>query len=420
MSDSYHDTLQNNDYRDWKKKTTIFLTSQSISLFGSSLVAYAIIWYITLTTSSGVMMTISILTSFLPQILISLFAGVWADRYNRKYIIMGADALVAVSTLILAIFFFMGYKELWLIFAVSAVRSIGSGIQSPSVSAILPQFVPQEKLMRVNGIKASIQSCITLLSPAVGGILLTAFSVEIAFFVDVVTAAIAIGIMTSLHVRPHINKKQTEKVNVLTEFKQGIAYVKKNKMISYLLIYYIFFFFLISPAAFLTPLMVVRNFGSEVWRLTLNEILFSGGSILGGIFMSVWGGFNNRMHTIALSCLGFGLCTLLLGLSTNFVFYLFVMGITGIFLPLFNAAETVLIQENVDNKVQGRVFSIIEIIATAVMPIGMLLYGPLADFINIESILLVTGACIAILATVIFINNNRQKFISAAPEKENS
>jgi DHA3 family macrolide efflux protein-like MFS transporter len=244
--------------------------------------------------------------------------------------------------------------------------------------------------------------------------------VEIAFFVDVVTAAIAIGIMTSLHVRPHINKKQTEKVNVLTEFKQGIAYVKKNKMISYLLIYYLFFFFLISPAAFLTPLMVVRNFGPEVWRLTLNEILFSGGSILGGVFMSVWGGFKNRMHTIALSCLGFGLCAVLLGLSTNFVFYLHIMGITGIFLPLFNAAETVLIQENVDNKVQGRVFSIIEIIATAVMPIGMLLYGPLADFVNIESILLVTGVCIVILAIVIFINNNRQKFISAAPEKENS
>ena len=409
---------KNNTYENWQQKTIIFLISQSISLFGSSLVAYAIIWYITLTTSSGLMMSISILASFLPQILISLFAGVWADRYHRKYIIMVSDGLVAVSTLVLALFFLMGYKQVWLIFAVSAVRSIGSGMQSPAVSAILPQFVPQEKLMRINGIKSSIQSCIMLLSPAAGGVLLTLFSVETSFFVDVITAAIAIIIMAFLHIRPHINIPQVKQVGILIEFGEGIAYVRKNKLISYLIIYYVFFFFLISPAAFLTPLMVARSFGPEVWRLTLNEILFSGGSILGGVFMSVWGGYKNRMHSIALACLGFGVCSILLGVSDNFVFYLSIMGITGIFLPMFNTAETVLIQENVDNKVQVRVFSIIDLIATAVMPVGMFLFGPLADCIQIKYILLATGLCIAVLALIIFINNSKNKFAEFSQKEE--
>ena len=96
---------------NWKKSITRFLTAQTISLFGSSLVQYAIVWYITLTTSSGKMLTISTLCGFLPQILISLFAGVWIDRYDRKLMIMLSDSVIAVSTLLLAIAFLSGHKR---------------------------------------------------------------------------------------------------------------------------------------------------------------------------------------------------------------------------------------------------------------------------------------------------------------------
>ncbi|NMC57710.1 MAG: MFS transporter [Eubacteriaceae bacterium] len=397
----------NEDYRDWKRKTTIFLCSQGISLFGSSLVAYAIIWYITLKTTSGSMMTISIIMSFLPQVLISMFAGVWADRYNRKHIIMLSDGLVAVSTLILAIFFFIGYKKLWLIFAVSAIRSIGSGIQSPAVSAILPQFVPKDKLMKVNGIKGSIQSLITLLSPAAGGVLLTMYSVEVSFFVDVITAAIAISIMTSLKAGKHIDFAAGNEFESISDLKKGFIYINNNKLIKNLLIYYVFFFLLVSPAAFLTPLMVARSFGGEIWRLTLNEILFSGGAVLGGIIISSWGGFKSHMKTIAVSCFGFGVCTVLLGFSPNFIFFLIAMGMAGIFVPIFNAVESVMIQESVEHTMQGRVFGIIEIFAVGLMPVGMLFYGPIADIIRIENILIITGLLIAALACVIFKNNKQ-------------
>ncbi|MEL7569908.1 MAG: MFS transporter [Eubacteriaceae bacterium] len=398
----------NEDYRDWKKKTTIFLCSQGISLFGSSLVAYAIIWYITLTTTSGSMMTISIIMSFLPQVLISLFAGVWADRYNRKHIIMLSDGLVAVSTLILAIFFFIGYREIWLIFAVSAIRSIGSGIQSPAVSAILPQFVPKDKLMKVNGIKASIHSLITLLSPAAGGVILTMLSVEASFFVDVITAAIAISIMTALKVGKHIEYITRNEFEAISELKKGFKYINNNKLIKNLLTYYVFFFLLVSPAAFLTPLMVARSYGAEIWRLTLNEILFSGGAVLGGIIISSWGGFKSHMKTIAMSCFGFGICTVLLGFSPNFIFFLTAMGMAGIFVPIFNAVESVMIQESVEQGMQGRVFGIIEIFAVGLMPVGMLFYGPLADVIKIETILVITGFLIAALACLIYKNNKQE------------
>lgn len=392
----------NPDYIGWKKRTAVFLLSQGISLFGSSMVNYAIVWYVTLKTSSGAMMTITILTSFFPQIIIGFFAGVWADRYNRKYVIMASDGLTALATLVLAIFFLIGYRETWLIFVAAAIRSIGAGIQSPAESSILPQFVPKEKLMQVNGINGSIRSFITLLSPAAGGFLLA------AFFVDVVTAVIAISILFFLRVSTHPKAEADQSTSVIEDFKQGISFVRSNSLIRHLLIYYAVFFFLISPAAFLTPLLITRSYGTEVWRLTANEVLYSGGSIFGGFLMASWGGFKNRMQTIALACAAYGISAVLLGISTNFIFYLTVMFFTGIFSPVFYASEAVLIQETVDNDIQGRVFSLIDIIIMAVMPIGMLLFGPIADLTRVENLMITTGALMLVVGWVIYANKEKQ------------
>src|SRR5699024_8066020 len=123
---------------NWFKRTFLFLTGQTITLFGSSLVQFAIGWHITILTKSGLMMTISTLCGFLPQVFISLFAGVWADRFDRKKLIILADSLIAVCTAILALLFTMGYSEIWLLFVISAIRSLGAGVQSPAVSALLP------------------------------------------------------------------------------------------------------------------------------------------------------------------------------------------------------------------------------------------------------------------------------------------
>ena len=155
--------------RSWVKKVVIFFASQTVSIFGSTVVGYSIIWYITLATSSGMMMTIATLCNFLPQILISPIAGVWADRYSRKLMIIIADSCVAIFTLILAVTFIRGNDAMWLIFFVLALRSLFSGIQAPAVGAILPQLVPQEHLMRVNALNSTITSATTLLSPVVGG-----------------------------------------------------------------------------------------------------------------------------------------------------------------------------------------------------------------------------------------------------------
>ena len=156
----------------WVKKAALFLTSQTISMFGSQVVGYSIIWYITLETSSGAMMTLATLCNFIPQIIITLFAGVWADRYSRKNLIILGDVFIAVFTVILAVTFIRGYTEMWLLFFIISMRSLFAGIQMPAVNALIPQIVPQEKLMRVNALYTTMHSVTTLLSPAVGGLVL--------------------------------------------------------------------------------------------------------------------------------------------------------------------------------------------------------------------------------------------------------
>ncbi len=386
----------------WILRAVIFLTSQTISLFGSSIVGFAIIWYITLETSSGSLMTISILCTFLPQILISLFAGVWADRYSRKKLIIFSDLFISFATLILAIFFLSGVKSLSLIFLASIIRSIGAGVQTPAVGAILPQIVPMEKLTRVNGINSVISSVTLLLSPAVGALLLGSAGFAYALLFDVVTAIIAVIVLSFLQVEAIV--KSEKAASTIKELISGIRYIREHILIKYLLIFYALFFFLITPAAFLTPLLVERSFGSDVWRLMANELSWTIGSVLGGIFISIRGGFKNRIYTMAVACLAFGITFALLGVANNFILYLTIMLISGIFMPIFSTSEIVLIQENVEELMLGRVFSIIQIIASVTMPLGMVIFGPIADIIKIEYLMIGTGIFLSFLALYIFSN----------------
>jgi DHA3 family macrolide efflux protein-like MFS transporter len=384
---------------NWSYKAFIFLTGQALSLFGSSIVGYAVIWYITLETSSASLMTIAILCSFLPQVPISLFAGVWADRYNRKLMIILSDLFTAAVTLLMAILLLGGVKAFSIIFIMSALRSIGAGLQMPAVGAILPQIVPTEKLTRVNGINAALNSALMLVSPALGGVLLGTIGLSYTLLVDVVTAAMAVGIMLLLQVEKH--KRTEETHSAVAELKNGLQYIKNHPLLWKLLIFYALFFFLIAPAAFLTPIMIERSFGPEIWRLSANEMAWTFGSLVGGIIISLWGGFPNRLATMALSAAGFGITFALLGTARNFYLYLLIMLISGIFMPIFSTAETVLIQESAEESMLGRVFSIIQIIASTIMPLGMVVFGPLGDVVSIESILIGTGLCLTLLAPFI-------------------
>ncbi|MDR3276673.1 MAG: MFS transporter [Treponema sp.] len=396
---------------NWKKNTSFFLAGQVITLFGSALAQYAITWYIVLETGSGPMMTISIITGVAPMFFISPFAGVWADRYNRKYLINGSDALTALATLVLALLFLSGRRAIGLLFIFSAVRALGSGIQNPAVSALIPQIVPKDQLDRVNGVMGSAQSVVGLTAPMLSGLLLSFTSIEVIFFVDVITAVLGImavfflvkiperlagepAVVTAPAEPPAGPPAGLPKRSYLRDLREGARYVAGHGFIMRIIVIAVFFNFAVAPVVYLTPLQVARNFGPDLWRLSALKVVFAGGLFLGGLLISLWKGFKNRSYTMALACALLGTSGIMLGLAANFWLYLGFTVAVGMALPLFNVPAISALQARVEGAYIGRVFSVFGMVSGAVQPLGMILFGPLSDRLNINLILIACGLII--------------------------
>lgn len=376
----------------WRRDVGIFLSGQTVSLFGSMLVQYAIMWHLTLETRSGAVMATYAVVGFLPQAVVSVFGGVWADRLDRKLLIIGADATIALTTLVLALVMLSGYDALWLIYLVSAVRSAGAGIQTPAVSALLPQITPTEKLLRVNGINGTIQSAMMLVAPAAAAGIYASASIEIVFFVDVVTAFVGILLLVLVPVPRLVRTDQVAGVRgYLADLVGGVRYVATHAFVRWVLVMWGIVFVLIVAPSFLTPLMVVRTFGDEVWKLTANELAFSIGMLLGGIAVSWWGGLRNRVATVVATTALFAVFNVGLGLSTNLWVFFGFMFLIGLGVPFFSTPTMTVLQETVEPERQGRVFGFVGIVMAVAMPLGMAVFGPLADTYSVESLLVAAG-----------------------------
>lgn len=401
---------------NWKKTVGIFMISQTVSLLGSMLVMYAIMWHITLETQSGLMMTIMVMCTFIPALLISPFAGVWADRLNRKMLMITADIGIAFVTLIVAILFFMGFREIWILFVVSVVRSFGQSVHQPAVSAVYPQIVPETHLVKVQGIAQGIQSSSMILMPLLAGLLLAYFELELILFIDVVTAAIAVMILvTYVKLPKHAAELHPSTIDYFEDIKRGLHYVFTHKLIFNILLFSFLFMIMVAAPSFLTYLQVARVFGAEAWRLSALEAIFGTGMLLGSIVITVWGGFKNRLVTFFLCYIAIGLGTVGLGLPFNFIFYIGLWGFVGFFISLSNPLMVGLIQEKVDPKYIGRVFSVFGLINTISLPLGMLIFGPLSDVFDISLIILLSGVGMGIIAMVPLFN--RTLLLEGLPKK---
>jgi len=381
----------------WKRDVAVFLSGQTVSMFGSMLVQYAIMWHLTLETKSGLVLMASAVFGMLPQAIVSIFGGVWADRLNRKTLIIVADASIAVTTLALAIFMMIGYQELWLIYLTLAIRSTGAGIQQPAVAALIPQLVPTDKLLRVNGVFQSIQSAMMLIAPAAAAGIYATMSIVAIFWVDVVTAAIGIGLLLLIAV-PTV--RTVVDTGYFTDLAKGVRYTFTHAFVRWLLVLFAVVFILTVAPSMLTPLMVVRSFGDEVWLLTVNELAFSVGMLAGGLLVAVWGGFRNKVVTVLVASVVFGALTLALGLSTNMWVFFGFMLLVGVAVPFFSTPSTTLLQERVEPEYQGRVFGFVGVVMATAMPIGMVAFGPLADVVPVEWVLIGAGVATFVVVAI--------------------
>ena len=387
----------------WQKRILLFLTSQCITLFGSTLVQMALIWYATMQTSSGVWVAAFTVGSYLPQFLISFIGGVWADRYHRKKLIIGADMLIAFATFIMVLAIPHISSEPALLgglLVMSVVRSFGAGIQTPAVNAVIPQLVPAQQLMRYNGINATMQSVVNFAAPAAAGAVFAVSTLRTTLMIDIVTAVLGTGLLSCL-VLP---KQDTsfEKSGVLSDMKIGVRYAFSDRGIGKLLIIYGLFTFFCVPAGYLAGLLVRRVFGDTYWYLTAVEVVGFAGMMAGGVAMSTWGGFRSREKTLAAGLLAFGSFAIGMGFSKNFILYLGLMAFYGVALTMVQTAITTMLQERTDTSMQGRVFGLLGTMYAGFLPLGMAVFGPLADILPLQWIMIGSGIALILIAVITY------------------
>jgi DHA3 family macrolide efflux protein-like MFS transporter len=401
------------EHAHWKRNVTLFLSGQTISLFGSMIVQYAVMWYVTFETRSGLAVALYAVAAFLPQGVVSIFGGVLADRMNRRVLVMLADGTIAAITLVLALLMLNGVTDLWIILLAVAARSIGAGVQTPAVQAMIPQIAPSDQLMRVNGFFQTIQSAMALLAPAAAGAVFGIFGIVPVFFIDVVTAAIGIVFLAFVAV-PTLARVTEKATSYRQDLVEGMRYIWRHRIVRWLLVVFAIIFLLTVAPSFITPLLVARTFGSEVWMVTVLEIAFSVGMLLGGVLVSTVLAKRSRIGLILVATFGFAVFTIGLGLSPDlWVFYAF-MFLFGLGVPLFSAPFMTLVQETVEPDMHGRVFSYVGIVMALATPIGMVVFGPLADVISVQWLLIFAGiATIAVILVAIMLPSGRAAIAAA-------
>jgi len=398
----------------WKKKVTVFLVGQTVTTFGSLLVQYALLWHLTLTTKSGVVLALAAVFGFLPQAVVSIFAGVWADRVNRKLMIILSDSTIALATLGLAFFMLSGVDDLWLVFLVMAVRSVGAGIQMPAISALIPQIVPTDKLMRVNGINSSVQSSLLIIGPVAAAGIYSTVSLAAILFVDFVTAVIGLSLLATIAVATLSRAASNDKPSYFTDLKEGLNYIFSHDLVRWVMVIYSIVFLLVVAPSNLSPLMLVRTFGGDVWLLTVLELSFGIGMVAGGALMAIFASKMDRLGMMVGTSILFGVLAVVMGFTTNLILFYSLFFLIGLAVPAFSTSSMTLLQETVEPERQGRVFGFVGIVMAVAMPLGMAVLGPLADIVSVEILLIATGAITVLIAVVAVLLPAGKRAIAAA------
>lgn len=383
----------------WKRNTALFLTGQTVSLFGSMVVQYAVMWFVTLQTRSGLAVALYAVAAFLPQGVVAIFGGTLADRVNRRVLVMVSDGTIAVTTLGLAVLMLNGVTDLWVILVAVGVRSIGAGVQTPAVQAMIPQIAPPDRLMRVNGLFGTIQSALALLAPAVAGAVFGVFGIVPVFFIDVVTAGVGIGLLALVAV-PTLTAVAERTTGFREDLVEGARYIGHHPFVRWLMIVFAVIFLLTVAPSFITPLMVARTWGPEVWMVTVLELAFSAGMVVGGVLVSTVLAKRSRIRLIVVSTFLFAALTVVLGLSPSLWFFCAVMLAIGLAVPLFSTSFMTLIQETVPPERHGRVFGYVSIVMALATPIGMAVFGPLADVVSVQVLLIAAGLLAAVVMAI--------------------
>ncbi|MGP3639597.1 MFS transporter [Lentilactobacillus hilgardii] len=378
----------------WRPNIYLFLTSQFLTGITSMIVQYAIIWYLTKETGSATVLSFATILGMLPMVLLSPFVGPLIDRWNKKGLLIVPDIVAALFAIILSISgtFFNAFP-LWLIFISLLMRSIAQTFQMPTIQAVIPTMVPEKEITRVNGQLGMVQSANMIIAPALGAMLFAIIPMKFLILLDVLGAAIGIGIL--LFVKIPSNEKIDDALHVLHNTKLGVSQLVKNKGLWYITLIGAAFTLFYMPCASMYPLMTMSYFQGTVGQAGLIEAIYSAGMLVGGTIIGIFGNWKNRMIPVIAAFFIIGITTgfsgLLPGNQYGFLWFVVLNALAGLATPYFNTLLMAMIQQSYPPQQLGRVLGVLNSLLSLTGPLGLIFAGPLADAIGVEMLFVIAG-----------------------------
>ena len=387
-------------------KRYIFMWSgQLFSILGSSVVNFAITWWVLVLTGSPTLLSIGVFMYMLPMAFLTPIAGVLADRWSRKKIVIIADSLQASTTLWIIALFIFGAANPLVVILIVGLRGIFQAFHVPTVNAITPTMVPKDKLSRMNGFGYLFSSLINIFGPILGALLYEILHGDIflILWIDIITFLIALIPLLIVKI-PIVKRSKIEvkKNSFLFEFKTGIKTIKLIPGILTLLLLSMLLNFLLMPFNVLLPYIIeaphIHAGSASDYAFVM--VFFQVGMVLGALLTSVKKEWKHKLFTY------FGSLVVLTGLLSVFAFapngFFLMLGVAtfvvGFLLPIGNTIYMTIIQTTVPHDKMGRVSSIDHSISSMIAPFGALIAGPLAEVIGARIVFLL-GSIIGIVAT---------------------
>ena len=376
---------------NWKRPFFTIWTGQMFSLVGSQIVQFALVWYLTEQTGSATVLATATLVAMLPMIVFGPFAGALVDRWNRRLVMIAADGAVALASLWLAYMFWIDAVQVWQVYLIMFIRALGGSFHWPAMQASTTLMVPEKHLTRVAGMNQTLYGALNIVGPALGALAMALMPLSAVMMVDVSTALLAILPLLFVVVPQPEPSARLEpgavRPSLFTDIGQALRYIRGWPGLMALIGAAMIFKIALTPAFALLPLLVNQYFSGDAGQLALIEGIFGVGVVVGGLTLSVWGGFHRRIYTMlgGMLVLTAGLLAMGLVPASAFILALAAALVLGLALPFIDGPLMAIMQAGVAPDMQGRVFMLMASLVSLTSPIGLAIAGPVSDSIGLQA-----------------------------------
>ena len=377
----------------WKQKFAVLWVGQALSILTSMLSQYALIWYLTDLTGSSTVLSLATMAALLPQGILSLFTGAFADRFDRRTIMIAADGAIGAISLVLALMAWRAPLTPGPILLVAALRSVGGAFHVPCLQAVTPLIAPPEALTRCAGWSQGIQTVSMLLSPALAAALYAAIPLHWIILLDTLGAVFAICGLLLARLPALKVGDAGQKLRLWQDTREGFAVLRSHRWLWQLCLICALFSVAFMPVSALFPLMSMQYFGREAAAAALVETAFSVGMLAGSVLLGLWGGGKDKILTMTAAVLAMGGALAVTGVlpPSGFWWFAGLSLLMGVTCPFFNSVFMALIQEKVEAQYLGRVLGLSGAMMTLASPIGLGATALLAEHTGLTLWFLLAG-----------------------------